>query len=573
MQRSSHKYTRRRGSALVLVIVLGLILIMLAMGAMLLSNYQTRDRARYETYKDEFAAAEVALNSGFSHIQFLLNYGTPNFDQQIANMQAPVVDGYQFSQFDVTNTFDGNETVPAGENWAGLNLYTRRYRIDVRAESQSNTASRFTHPGVQISQNLEIRYIPLYLFAIFYDPIMEIAPGPYMQVNGLVHCNGDAYIQSQNGLDFMKRVTVAGNMRHGRHTESGKSDDFGTVNFMDLDNNVQRDMTVDGDWLDHDTSNWASKASSRWNGGMEDSAHGISPLSLPIPSVNDPRSIIERADPNDPISLQQEKFENKASLKILRDENGNIVGQDQDGNTVSLTYTDPNDPNNVKSIYTEKTFFDAREDKWVTSLDIDLGNMVESQNSDNPVIPPNGILYVSNELGGSSGVVRLTNGAELPQSPIVEGFTVATADPLYIQGDYNTTNKTLSMVAADALYLLSNAWRDENSNSYSNRIASETTVNAVCMHGIVPSADGTYSGGVENNFRFLEQWSGRNLNFSGSIIIMWESQKALGQWLYGSPVYTAPRRLWSWDTALGGLNGPPGAPRVVELTRTAWAMN
>jgi hypothetical protein len=129
--------------------------------------------------------------------------------------------------------------------------------------------------------------------------------------------------------------------------------------------------------------------------------------------------------------------------------------------------------------------------------------------------------------------------------------------PLHIHGDFNTVNKTLSMVAGDALYLLSNAWDDAQSNDYDARVASDTGVNAVCMHGLVPSEEGNYSGGVENNFRFLEKWSGRDLRFSGSIVIMWESQKAVGRWRYGNPVYTAcdsgnGTPAWAASTALLG---------------------
>jgi hypothetical protein len=93
----------------------------------------------------------------------------------------------------------------------------------------------------------------------------------------------------------------------------------------------------------------------------------------------------------------------------------------------------------------------------------------------------------------------------------------------------------------------------------------------VVPSGANPDGD-SYSGGVENYFRFLENWSGVNFVFEGSIIQLWLSETALGLWSYGSPNYTAPNRIWSWDTSLVGINGPPGAPRVFEIQQTQWEL-
>jgi hypothetical protein len=585
---SLHRFIRqsRRGSALVMVMIFTIILSMMAVGLARYATYQTVDRARYEMYKDEFAAAEVALNKAYAQIQHMVTFGTPNFDDEIAAIGPPTVayyksDGSQagdidFSTFNVTNTFDGMDTIDdPTQRWYGLNLYQRRYRVDVVAKKTGGTADTYDAPGVTASQNLEIRFIPLYLFAIFYDPVMEIAPGPYMQVNGMVHANGNAYFQSNTGLDFMKDVTVAGDVFHGRHPNSGQSNSNAFVNFINSAG-ASVNMNTGSTWLDSTVANWGAMAQDRWNGHFKNSAHGVQPLSLPIPAVDNPHSIIERADPaNDSNALQQEKFEYKAGMKIVRLNDGSVVGVNSSGDILPLTYTDPANPGNTKSIYKITTFYDAREGKNVDSIDIDLGNMIEANTISTAaggpsLIPENGILYVSNEDQGTApGVVRLVNGSLLPQSPVTEGFTVATDDPIYVKGDFNTVNQTLSMVAGDALYILSNAWQDANSATYSSRVASATEVNTVCMHGIVETANKIYSGGVENNFRFLENWSGKDFVFNGSIVIMWASQKALGVW-GKSNVYSPPRRIWAWDTALGGVNGPPGAPRVVELEKKGW---
>lgn len=575
MQSTIHPLRRasrhRRGVILLVVLFSGLIILAMTGAVMRLGVHQTRDRQRYETYKDEFAAAEAAVNKTYAHIQFLITQGSPDFFAEVAAITPPVVEGFTFPQFSVTNTFDGTEEVTSGQ-WEGLELYRLRYNIQVRALKVGGMADLGDHPGVGLSQNLEITYIPLFNFAIFYDPIMEIAPGPVMDVTGRVHANGDAYFQSNNSLKIHGRTTVAGNIFHGRHGESGKSDSDGAVLFPDGQGGFAGMGGNDSGWLDSDSPSWTGTALERWGGFVKDSAHGVKPLSLPIPTVADNHDLIERADPdNDSFSLQQEKFEYKAGLKIIR-ESGTVTGYLQDGTVVPLTYTDAD--GDEQAIYELNSFYDERESKQVSVLDIDLEKM-----RDGNIVPANGILYVSNDesMNNASNMaaVRLVNATELPDSGIVEGFSVATDDPVYIKGDYNTVNQTLAMVAGDSVGILSNAWDDrdaESGDSFGDRVASQTTVNAVTIQGVVPSANSTYSGGVENYFRFLENWSGTDFVFSGSIIQLWLSEIALGTWSYGSPVYTAPNRVWSWDTALQGINGPPGAPRVFEINQFQWEL-
>src|SRR6202011_219743 len=91
--------------------------------------------------------------------------------------------------------------------------------------------------------------------------------------------------------------------------------------------------------------------------------------------------------------------------------------------------------------------------------------------------------------------VRLLNGANIPSM----GLTVASQNPVYVQGDFNTGGSPPSngnpsdptkpqvsgytraptSILADAVNILSNAWNDANSSGgLGSRIASNTTVNA-----------------------------------------------------------------------------------------------
>jgi len=134
-------------------------------------------------------------------------------------------------------------------------------------------------------------------------------------------------------------------------------------------------------------------------------------------------------------------------------------------------------------------------------------------------------------------------------------------------------------LASDAVTILSTNWTsttDTNSKSQhddlSYRTANSTTVNAAIMTGNVETIDPTtgtqYSGGLENFPRFLENWSGKTLTYGGSLTCLWQSQRATGQWVNGSPVYSAPNRSWSYN--MDPNNMPPGTPRVRNLQRIQW---
>jgi len=125
----------------------------------------------------------------------------------------------------------------------------------------------------------------------------------------------------------------------------------------------------------------------------------------------------------------------------------------------------------------------------------------------------------------------------------------------------------------------------------SRRAAVTTTLNSVVMTGIFPTIVGKttdnvekgYSGGLENIFRFLENWGGKEFLFNGSIICLWNTQKTDRIWetpggtaqngAYGGGniYYKAPKRIWAYTHMT-----PPGLPgffavREATWERTAWS--
>jgi hypothetical protein len=203
--------------------------------------------------------------------------------------------------------------------------------------------------------------------------------------------------------------------------------------------------------------------------------------------------------------------------------------------------------------------------------------------------------------------VRLINGTVLPgiydsaNAANTRGFTVATENGIYVQGNYNATGvanvpatgNTLfseylpyntathipASVVADAVTILSNAWNDGASfrsatvtpYNQSGRLAADTTMRFAMISGdTITSAtaapnqgggDPRLNGGLHNFKRFLEDWGGRRLDYTGSLINLYNSRNNNGTFKCCTLVYSPPRRNWVFDsTFLDPGRIPPGTP-------------
>ena len=180
------------------------------------------------------------------------------------------------------------------------------------------------------------------------------------------------------------------------------------------------------------------------------------------------------------------------------------------------------------------------------------------------------------------------------------GLSIVTDLPMYVEGCFNTddtiggsfiadasgqTDKNDALVAADAVTMLSSSWNDtwekpkwegwngndassvKPSDNLDQRVASQTTFNGVLMSGIVESNGGTYSGGLENFFRFYENWQKNGklpYNFNGSMVCMWTSN--IANHPVNGNTYKIPIRKWGWAKM-----SPPGLPNLLDITESDWA--
>lgn len=485
-----------------------------------------------------FYAAEAAVEWGSNELRALLLNNLDPVQEDLDQLSQPYLEGYYLENYQIQKAGTTSSEIITSGDYIGLYGFVQRYNIEARVSSERRSTA--------INREIQHQYIPLFQFGIFYDEDLEIFPGPNMTFAGRVHTNGDLYMGAESGIYCDSYVTAVGKYWHHRK-DGGMIDPPGYVRIKDA-LGVYEDVNRGAYWLDNRQASWASEALEVWGGMMRDQAHGLANLKLPLPPAADQHVIVERPDPGDGASERDQKYWYKASVRYL---DGTLT--DSLGNVLSQP--------GVYTLRMDK-FYDDRDNKWVDVVEVDVAAMISGN-----YVPPNGIVYISS-ASGDFPAVRIKNGSSLPSG----GLTIATDLPLYVQSNYNSTTKRGSALLCDAITLLSPNWNDGNSNkSLSYRTASNMNINCCVMTGHVGTIEGsTYSGGFENLFRFLENWSGRTVSYRGSVIDLWYSQHATAPWSYGS-FYTAPNRNWGFDTdLLQPGNWPPGTPRVHTIQRGAW---
>jgi len=220
-----------------------------------------------------------------------------------------------------------------------------------------------------------------------------------------------------------------------------------------------------------------------------------------------------------------------------------------------------------------------------------------------------------NWVSGARHVLKLVDGSlgnvPLRPSPLVVngvnywgGFTVASENPVYIQGDYNSnatdtfftgaTNAgpgadkaghSAASVIADAVSILSNNWTDlttftavPTQGSGGARQATTTYYRVAVAAGkniafpfptwenATDYGFGT-DGGIHNFLRFLEDWNGQTLNYGGSLVSLYYATYNTGLFKCCKySVYTPPTRNYIFDSDFTNPAGlPPGTPMFRDV--------
>jgi hypothetical protein len=210
--------------------------------------------------------------------------------------------------------------------------------------------------------------------------------------------------------------------------------------------------------------------------------------------------------------------------------------------------------------------------------------------------------YFTSTNGGNPGIARVNRpvlfrrGLKLINGGIVSGvnqlptagLTVASENPVYVQGNYNATTannaepNVPAAILADAVTLLSNNWSDYMSFRYPNSATTRNATTTGFRFGVIagkgksfdwPSAGSPHflfgtDGGVGNFLRLLEDWNitGVSINYRGSIVSLFHSRQAVGTFKYGPNVYDYGDRNFNFDSdfLLPSLL-PPGTPMFRDV--------
>jgi hypothetical protein len=532
-----------KGIVLVAVVVFTLIFTILGFSVLSMVDSEIVLAQKEPSSKQAFYAAEAGTEYGVAKLNELLTENRRAVDlcdeaDISAHFQipSPTLDGFTFDVFTIERVGSLEmRTIDSGP-CEGMEASIQKYKITSQVTSNGPRST-----SARLVQWIEDRRVSLFQFAAFYDQDLELEPGSGMTIKGRIHSNNNIYLGCAATLSIDSYLTSARNIYRG-NKPGDTTDEGGTVRIKDS-NGDYKIMNFDStDPL------WATKAINTWGGTVRSQVHATSELKLPI-SEDNPIEIIKRGDSEDSEALKEARLYWQADLRII-----DGVPYDKSGNVVDLT----DGGKVINPVNTSKSLHNYREGKDIKITEIDVSKLTASGKCP-------AILYVSSCLAGSGKEdgVRLVNGSTLPS----DGLTVATDNPLYIQGDYNL-NKAPASVLCDALNILSNSWQDGRGCT----MASNTQVNSCIAAGHTQTSPANnYGGGLENLPRFLEKWDGATFKWSGSIDSLWYSETATGKWIYGSPYYTAPFRDWEFDQQLLNISRlPPGTPLVCISHRSGW---
>lgn len=566
-----------------------------------------------------------------------------------------------------------NTVRPKEENGTNSASLRRSYYIaTVTVNYRHNGTVIVQRPFVRAGRNM----FDNFLFST--QPITEIHPGAAMYVNGTVYVGGDLYTATNN-LNFNQDVTFTGNWNLSYAPGDPHASTPSSPNWPSNDvphTGAQQKLVdapmsaFDPNFLDQSNANDQDSDGNKNNDGYHEMVEQYDKT-----SGNDPLQIdsttSERLANNADYQITVDANNNIQILKGAQDMNNGQVSYQQ------IYAGDPAYDAIAAAMTTNTMLVDGREGDNVRTVNLDVSALAASANTGKSITDNVGgvagkggdglLLYIQDTSAGSSvptgayttttttktgstttnytaystgangGTttatvptstnpnikntainsaklrgIRLVNGGILPDM----GLTIATPNPVYIQGDYNsgaTTNysssnttgnpltysnlppsdasgaypsgtsspteynssytKKSAAVVADSVTVLSNSWSDTNSlNGLSSRNPSNTTVNAAIVAGNVPTSSAAYSGGIENFPRLLENWSGSlYLTIHGSFGLLYDSEQALGVWKQTGNYYNAPSRRWFYDSILQDKN-PPGFPVAYVYGMGAWTL-
>jgi hypothetical protein len=593
-----HQGNGERGSTLIVVLVLMAIMFAIAVGAINTTQLNVTSSGAHKKSKQAYYTAEVGLDTAVNDIiqefENLSIYTTSANKGGTPGITVPNYRGHEV-YYNITNPLDRYifQTVAGNST---IFHYAHTFDIEATSTSLSDNSNE------QIRERVRILETPLVQYYVFYGGTgnaadLELLPGPVMNSWGRIHANGDIYMGTNNALTI-RNYDNAGNF---------------APHFLSAGGEIFTERKNDGS--DYGSSNVFVKISNSL------ATVPTPQRMLPDSDITTAVEVAEEAAFNDYVLINEQQYsapgqtqfwrngfyEGRAddpqnpridSMKIVEGAGGLEIWVSrpnlEDVTAEVLAGTMPNGepamPANsiVRETLATNTLCEDREgDRRVDWTDIDMfrlhtwyeshmaseginwagdGMLIYTSRSPTGTIPfPN--------TGPRLQAIRLISIGGTAAN-LLANTTIATDNPLYIQGDFNSSGTVRGVaLVADAINILSNNFVSKWPCNSGLTGAGVTNINAAFFGGNVPtpSGGGNYSGGLENYPRFHENWSGVNCNIRGSFINLWTSFQAPGLWVYGGDRYTAPGREWGWDVRFKDPTfWPPFIPSIFSVERVGF---
>ena len=611
---TSRRENVEQGSTLVIVLVMMVVMVTIAIGALKVTQMNVELSGAHKKGKQAFYAAEVgldvAVNDIINEFENLSIYTTTAANGGTPGLSLNNYKGHNI-YYNITNPLDrflyrtvvGNGTIFH---------YAYTYNIQAEATSLTDNSKETVNEAIRILETPLVQYFAFYAGSGDLADL-ELWPGANMNMWGRMHANGDIWMKPYSGNIILRNYDDSGNfaphfMSMGGEFKAGrKFDSNGATsssnNYMRINNN----LTVVG----------SPTSSAEF-------------LQIP-PDVNAGNEVAQEAAFNNYLLVNEKTYQAPSqtqfwrngfyeqrsenpqnprvdSMKILRTGAGirvwvsrpsltEVTDKIINGGTAILYSDDSVMVNNpIEDETNANLMFDGRENRWVDFTNIDL-NLLETWYLD--YLTAEGLNWAGDGLliyasrSGTGTIPNPNSGTRLEafrlkvqagsQPTLLANTTFATDNPIYIQGDFNTINTKGVALVADAVNILSNNFTTKGTSNVSNYPATETTVYAAFFSGITPNTVGNgglssaVDGGLHNYNRLHEDWrvggTDIDLNISGSFVSLWQSTQATGTWCHGNSTqcYERPGRNFGWDVRFQNPDfWPPFIPSIFSVERVGF---
>ncbi|MCL0046131.1 hypothetical protein M1N16_07920 [Nitrospinaceae bacterium] len=622
-------FQNQDGIALVVYIFVMMAMAAMAMAALQMTSLDLQTSDSHQKGKKAFYSAEVGLDLAVASIvkefENLIPYTqSEDYPSADANGFITVANYRDHSiRYKVTNPLEKFLYQSSVGN-SFIYHYAHTYDIEATAKSLKDTSKE------TIKERIRILETPLVQYFVFFGQTgggadLELFPGPLMNMWGRIHSNGNIYIGSSgDGRGGFSTINLRnyddqGNQSPHLMSASGKITTRFKHSGRTFDNTVFIKTSNMG--TDFSPVQVLSPVMDKANEIEEETKFNGYVL------VNEPQFVTPSRD-----LIKRGAFYEKRAMNPGKNtiDGITIIGTGGLGpGKIKITVSRPTLTDVTNLIKTRRTasgkfvsglpspiiretknaFSDCREQRrQVDTTDIDINALQRwyvAYLSDLGLnLGGDGIMIYtsrsphanfSNQSGNLQSIRLVGNDRYRSVPQLLDETTLATDNPLYVQGDFNSVSTKGVALISDAYNILSNDFINHYPGL--NQIppnggklcgisqaqlfyffrGTETTVNASVFTGNVHQRT-TDGDGVHVYPRFHEYWwdpslrRPSNLNILGSFVNLWTSVQAKSEWRRaGSDSYSAPTRNWGWDVRFQDPDfWPPFIPSVFSVERVGF---